>query len=41
MSVQIAGTATMDVQEYETAHREVARRAAAEGFVLLKNQEHR
>ncbi len=34
---QVFGAKTKDVSERERAHWEIARRAAAEGFVLLKN----
>lgn len=33
-----SGTTTQEVQPYELAHREVARQAAAESIVLLKNE---
>lgn len=33
------GTTSLEEQEYETAHRALARRAAAEGMVLLKNED--
>ena len=35
-----AGTTNPEIQPWETEHRKVARRAAAEGIVLLKNEEH-
>ena len=34
----LAGTASQAVRPYETEHRKVARKAAAEGMVLLKNE---
>lgn len=34
---KLTGTLSQDVQAYETAHRKVAKTAAEEGFVLLKN----
>lgn len=34
-----SGTADPEVQPWETEHRKVARRAAAEGIVLLKNED--
>ena len=37
---KLSGTTDPAVQEYETRHRETARRAAAEGMVLLKNEQH-
>ena len=35
----LPGTKDPGVREYETKHREVARRAAADGMVLLKNED--
>ncbi len=35
-----AGTTNPEIQPWETEHRKVARRAAAEGIVLLKNEDH-
>ena len=35
-----SGTTNPEVQPWETEHRKVARRAAAEGIVLLKNEDH-
>ena len=34
-----SGTTDPKVQPWETEHRKVARRAAAEGIVLLKNED--
>ena len=34
-----SGTTDPEVQPWETEHRKVARRAAAEGIVLLKNED--
>lgn len=34
----LTGVTTNEVRSYETKHREVARRAAADGMVLLKNE---
>ena len=34
----LVGTASQAVRPYETEHRKVARKAAAEGMVLLKNE---
>ena len=34
------GTTSTEVQEYETRHRRLSRRAAAEGIVLLENKGH-
>ncbi len=34
----LTGTASQEVQPYETEHRKVAKTAAEEGFVLLKNE---
>lgn len=39
MEKQFTGTTNTEVQDYEVLHREVARVAAREGFVLLKNEE--
>ena len=35
-----SGTMNPEIQPWETEHRKVARRAAAEGIVLLKNEDH-
>ena len=35
-----SGTTNPEIQPWETEHRKVASRAAAEGIVLLKNEEH-
>ena len=35
-----SGTMNPEIQPWETEHRKVARRAAAEGLVLLKNEDH-
>lgn len=35
-----SGTTNPEIQPWETEHRKVARRAAAEGIVLLKNEDH-
>ena len=35
-----SGTTDPEVQPWEVEHRKVARRAAAEGIVLLKNEDH-
>ena len=40
MSNKISGVRSREVREYEIRHRGVARRAAAEGMILLKNEEH-
>ncbi len=34
------GTTSTEVQEYETKHRKISRKAAAEGIVLLENRNH-
>ena len=34
-----SGTTNPEIQPWETEHRKLARRAAAEGIVLLKNKE--
>ena len=34
------GTKSSEVRTYEKEHRSVAKMAAAEGFVLLKNENH-
>lgn len=35
-----SGTTNPEIQPWETEHRKLARLAAAEGIVLLKNEEH-
>lgn len=35
-----SGIMNPEIQPWETEHRKVARRAAAEGIVLLKNEDH-
>ena len=35
-----SGIMNPEIQPWETEHRKVARRAAAEGMVLLKNEDH-
>ena len=37
---KLTGTLSQAVQPYETKHRKVAKMAAEEGFVLLKNEHH-
>lgn len=37
---KLTGTVSQAVAPYETEHRKVARKAAEEGFVLLKNEHH-
>ena len=37
---KLTGTVSQDVQPYELRHRKVAKTAAEEGFVLLKNEHH-
>lgn len=37
---RLTGIVSRDVQPYETRHRQVAKTAAEEGFVLLKNDRH-
>lgn len=37
---KFSGTTDPKVQPWELEHRKVARRAAAEGIVLLKNEDH-
>ena len=37
---KFSGTTDPEVQPWELEHRKVARRAAAEGIVLLKNEDH-
>ena len=39
-SRQLTGESTIEVQPYETEHRKTARKAAADGFVLLRNEDH-
>ncbi|MBO4834862.1 MAG: glycoside hydrolase family 3 C-terminal domain-containing protein [Lachnospiraceae bacterium] len=40
MTIKRSGTQDIAERPYEIAHRQVARMAAAEGFVLLKNEDH-
>lgn len=37
---KLTGTVSQAVAPYETEHRKVAKKAAEEGFVLLKNDHH-
>ena len=37
---KFSGTVSADIQPWETEHRVLARKAAAEGIVLLKNEDH-
>ena len=39
-TIKRSGTQDIAEQPYELAHRQIARMAAAEGFVLLKNEDH-
>ena len=39
-TIKRSGTQDIAERPYEIAHRQVARMAAAEGFVLLKNEDH-